>query len=358
MTNVALIQLTNKHSEIFATFIELFLKNKWNITIYYNLFNDEYSYLPIYFYIFKKKFVIKNAGELINDYKNIDYFFWASASDHNRMPEIFKTPDFFEKSIYIQHQNYHLKDFMKKNVIVSPVINLKKTIPTYILPIFKRYKKLHYKKPSDLKIKLAIIGGIRGSKNGYIYDRDLNCIEEILNIYKNENYEFHFFMRKWDLIWIKNKKPFLNNNDKIKLFSGLSAPDLLEKLKECKFVLPIAKKNGWFHTQRLTGSIPLAINFNIPLIIDRKLSEIYNFEDHCLIYENNIKELFNDILNMKDNEYYNLIEKTVILKKKLYKENIKNFTKIFQNNNINNNNNGKPFEKFFNNKKFSNFFYL
>ena len=329
MVHFALIQLTKKHTEIFGTFIELILKNNWTLTIYYNLFTDEYSYLPYYYYLFNKEIPLKPTGQLVLDTDNIDYYIYASASDHNRMSERFKTPEFYSKSIYVQHQNYHLKDFMKNNLIVSPVINLKYTNPQYILPIYKSYKKLHYKNP-DNKLILAIIGGIRSSSTGKILDRNINLITDILEKYPNQNYEFHFFMRKWDLIAICRKMPFLENHSKIKTFSGLSTPELIKKLRCAKFILPIAKKNGWFYNQRLTGSIPFAINFNIPLLIDRKLAEIYNLQNYCYLYEDNLTEIFDDILNMDINNYHKYIEKIVTFKRLQCKKNEINFKKILQ----------------------------
>ena len=39
--------------------------------------------------------------------------------------------------------------------------------------------------------------------------------------------------------------------------------DMIDKLRSVKFLLPIGKKGGWFYWQRLTGIIPLSINFEI-----------------------------------------------------------------------------------------------
>ena len=49
-----MIQFSNKHTEIFGTFIEIIKKYNWRLTIYYNLDNDEYTFLKYYEKIFGK----------------------------------------------------------------------------------------------------------------------------------------------------------------------------------------------------------------------------------------------------------------------------------------------------------------
>lgn len=333
--HIALVQLTKKHTEIFGTFIEIILKQGWTLSIYYNIMTDEYSFVPYYLYLFNTNIPIKSTGYLSEDIDNIDKIIWTSSSDDNRMQDYFKTPEYANKSIFVQHQSAHLKDFMYKNIIVSPVISSEKlnaTMPVYMLPIYKSYKKLHYKRSPDGKIIFAILGGIRGTTSGKILDRNLDLIKDVIEEFPHANYEFQFFMRKWDWIWICKKKPFLKECPKIRAFSGLQTPEMIKQLRYAKFILPIAKKNGWFYYQRLTGSIPFAINFNIPLIMDIKLAQIYNLEKCCPTYDTSILEIFKEIMNMNDLQYYKYIEEIVKYKKQIYKQNTKNFKEIINRN--------------------------
>jgi len=347
LMHIALIQLTKKHTEIFGTFIEIILKNNWDLTIYYNLMVDEYSFVPYYLYLFKKEITIKPTGYLTEDIDNIDYFIWTSSSDDNRMSDLFKSHKFANKSLFVHHQSAHLKDFMYKNIIVSPVIKSQKLDalnPAYILPIYKSYNKLHYKRREDGKIIFAILGGIRGTNSGKILDRNLDLIADIIEEFPYANYEFQFFMRKWDWIWICKKRPFLKNNPKIVAYSGLQTPEMIKQLHYAKFILPIAKKNGWFHWQRLTGSIPFAINFNIPLIMDKKLAQIYRLENSSIIYNESLLEIFSDIINMQDTEYFKYIENIVRYKKSIYKQNKKNLQELI-NMHITTQKNDKPIKE-------------
>jgi len=327
MVHFALIQLTKKHTEIFGTFLEIILHNNWDLTIYYNLQADEYSFLPYYMDLFQKKFDIKLPHQLINDKDQFDYFIWTSSSDENYIPECFKSKEYADKSIYVQHQVAHMKEYMYKNIVVSPVIKLD-NMQTYILPIYRNYKQIHYVSGKNQPIIFGIIGGIRTLKNGKILDRNLDLVKETIEKFPNENYEFQFLMRKWDWIWISKKYPFLVKSKKIKAFFGLNTNDLIDRLKSVKFILPIGKRGGWFYWQRLTGAIPLAINLNIVLIIDEKLAKIYELEQCSILYKENLTEIFESVLKMDDSIYHDYILKSVKYKREICKNNERNFRDI------------------------------
>jgi hypothetical protein len=327
MVHFALIQLTKKHTEIFGTFLEIILNNNWDLTIYYNIHADEYSFLPYYMNLFQKNFDIKSPNQLIEDKDQFDYFIWTSSSDENYIPECFISKEYADRSIYVQHQAAHMKDYMYKNISMSPVIKLN-NMHKYIFPIYKNYKKMHYVATDSQPIIFGIIGGIRTLKNGKTLDRNLDIVKTTIEKFPNENYEFHFFMRKWDWMWISKKYPFLVKSKKIKAFFGLKTNDMINKLKEVKFILPIGKKGGWFYWERLTGAIPLAINLNIPLIIDEKLAKIYELEEYSILYKDNLTEILLSVLKMEDSIYHDYILKSVRYKREICKINERNLIDI------------------------------
>jgi hypothetical protein len=220
-----------------------------------------------------------------------------------------------------------MKEYMYKNIVVSPVIKLD-NMQTYILPIYRNYKQMHYVAAENQPIVFGIIGGIRTLKNGKTLDRNLDLVKATIEKFPNENYEIQFLMRKWDWMWISKKYPFLVKSKKIKAFFGLNTNDLMEKLRSIKFILPIGKRGGWFHWQRLTGSIPLAINLNIVLIIDEKLAKIYGLEECSILYKENLTEIFESVLKMDDSIYHDYILKSVRYKRELCKNNERNFRDI------------------------------
>jgi len=330
MVNFALIQMSRKHTEILGTFVEIIFKNKWNLTIFYDLEQDEYTFVKFYNQLFEKNIDVQNTSLLETSVYSFDFFIVASSTDDKRLPQCFTEYEINCKTIYVQHQAPHFKPFMLKNITVSPVIqslDLSRKYCEYILPIYKSYKKLHWK-PLNKTTVFAVIGGIRAMTNGRLVDKNLELVQEMLKKYPNGDYEFWFFMRKWDWIWISKKYKFLKENPKIFGFAGLETDLLVKSLHRVKFILPLAKKEGWFYWQRLTGSIPLAINFNIPMIIDRELANIYNLENVSLIYENSMTEIYNEIINITDEEYFKLVEKNVKYKIKKCKDNERNFISL------------------------------
>ncbi len=313
MIKVALVQLSNKHTEIFGTFIEIFLRKKLDLVIYYNLEKDPYTFLRYYKNLFNCKLNIQQPEKLIENKDNHDFFIFTSSADDVRMPDIFKQANYTNKCIFIQHQAAHWRSYMKWNILVSPVIKLDQN-KAHIVPTYKGYKKLH----SNIKqTNLAIIGAVRTHQ----MDKDLSLLLDLLEKYPTQNYRVYVFMRKVDWNVISRRHPFLKDNGRILFFPGLTTERMIEKLKEVKFILPLSKKDGWFYWQRLTGTIPLAVNLNIPMIMDKKLAEIYGLQAGCLMYQNRISEIMDRVLGLSDKDYCKLVEGVVIYKREQYNRN-------------------------------------
>ena len=330
MVHFGLIQIAKKHTEIFGTFYELILKNNWDLTVYYDLDQDEYTFVTYYNKLFNYEKPIKRSKQFIEDIDDLDFLIFASSSDEYRLPEEYKNMNIAHKCIFVHHQAVHIFPYMVRNITVTPVIqtpHLNSTLSEYLLPIYKTYKSLHWK-PVTNKIIFGIVGAIRGVNNGKTVDRNLNLVNEIITKYPDGNYEFWFFMRKWDWRWICRKYKFLRENPKIIGFPGLKTENMIKVLHQVKFILPLSKKGGWFYWERLTGSIPLAINFNIPLLIDRELAEIYGLQDYSICYDEWISEVYEKLINMTDEEYYQIIVKLVKYKKEATKKIENNFIRL------------------------------
>ena len=82
MLNLALVQLSKKHTEIFGVFIELIVvKLKWDLTIYYNLDDDRYTFVPYYQKLFKTKINVLPTEELKYNKNTHDFFIFTSSID-------------------------------------------------------------------------------------------------------------------------------------------------------------------------------------------------------------------------------------------------------------------------------------
>lgn len=322
MIHFALVQLSKKHTEIFGTFIEIILYYNWQFTIYYDKENDPYTFLNYYTKIFETPLYILSTAQLEDNFNKHDYFIFMTSADSPHIPEYFKTKEMSNRCIYVNHQSSFSLPFMKKNIQMSPVIQIKdeSKLLSCIIPFYKIYKKIHSNYNS---LNLAIIGAIRPHQK----DKDLSLLLDLLKI-QNLKLNIYIFMRKMDWKVISNRNKFLREHPNIKFFPGLSTEKMIEKLKEVKFILPLSQQGGWFYWQRLTGTIPLAINLNIPLILDKKLAKIYSLEDCGLLYENKISEILESIISISEDNYYKLIENIVIYKKKQVSNNRKQFLDI------------------------------
>jgi len=58
---------------------------------------------------------------------------------------------------------------------------------------------------------------------------------------------------------------------------------------------------GWYHTDRLTGCIPLAVSCDIPLIMDGTIARIYGL--HGLIYQRSVLEVIPHLETYKHTPY-------------------------------------------------------
>jgi hypothetical protein len=263
----------------------------------------------------------------MNEYKSYNYYIYSSSGDDKRIDNIFKTPEFSNKTIFIMHQAHHLQPYMKKMLKVSPVINLPLTINTqYILPVYKSYYHHHNKKAKN-KITFAVIGAIRFDKS-VSKDKDIQLIIDILEKYPDQNYKIYFFMRNQDWKVITKKYRILLSNSHVRNYPGMTTINLINKLREIKYILPLAKKTGIFYWQRLTGAIPLAINLNIPLVMDSDLAKIYSIHECSFIYDTSITEIFDQLINVNKEEYTNKIISIMKYKKQVYKKNNRNLLQL------------------------------
>jgi len=107
MIKIALVQLSNKHTEIFGTFIELFKKPTFDLTIYYDLEKDPYTFLKYYQKIFGIPLNIKPSVSLLENKENHHFFIFTSSADDVRMDNWFKNKENQDKCLFIQHQAAH-----------------------------------------------------------------------------------------------------------------------------------------------------------------------------------------------------------------------------------------------------------
>ena len=214
MIHFALVQLSKKHTEIFGTFIEIIKYYQWNLTIYYDKDNDPYTFINYYNKLFETQLNVIPTAQLQENCTKYDYFIFTTSADAPHIPEYFKTPEMSNRCIYVNHQASYSLSFMKKNIQMSPVIQINddntKKLSSCIVPFYRQYKKMHANYNST---NLAIVGAIRIHQK----DKDLSLLIDLLKT-KDLKIKIYIFMRKLDWKAISNRNKFLRDHPNINFF--------------------------------------------------------------------------------------------------------------------------------------------
>lgn len=326
---IAYYEENTYHTEIIGSFLEYFSKINADIVIYNTL--DKWSAIE-YFQNFCK-FTVKPNTELVNEYQSFDKIIIgtyenSSTDDFPRrllhsdtstncsiLMDKIKNID-QNKFVYICHLQNDI-NLNHENIIVLTPINLINPSIKYILPIHNFITDVV---PNKNNI-LTIIGRFK-DKN-----RDTDDLVKLIKNYNHFDFCIHLFSRYKKfvpdvLFKLANEYP---NKFKIHLKTKTNILD--KHLKNSKYILPLVSKHSCYHKDRLTGNIPLAYNYNVPLIIDKTLQNIYGIEN-CVSYQNSLTEIIESVTKISEDEYNNLVSKMMEEKKNIISKNITTFNSI------------------------------
>lgn len=211
---------------------------------------------------------------------------------------------------------YH-KSILKTSEVTN-IFNLFKTttpiflfpkldVPNTLIPISNfKTTSLNYQSP----IKIGIIGTITPL-------RDYQSILEIAKLLhiRNQNCDIipiQFIILGAEpppifqqyLNYLVNTVKVLKLHDYIDININVTPRKLRKFINNLHFIAPLNISKD-YSENTLTGSIPIAIDNNIPLLITHKICKIYNLNGQ-LCYYNSLLELLELIINLKDKEYYRL----------------------------------------------------
>jgi hypothetical protein len=100
----------------------------------------------------------------------------------------------------------------------------------------------------------------------------------------------------------------------------MSTEQMITFIQKTKYMCPFIKKNKIYHNTNLCGLLPLAYNFNTPLLLDKKTNDIYNFKS-TIIYNNKICEIINHATTMSYDDYEKLVNNVIEEKNEIIKKN-------------------------------------
>ena len=113
MSNIkfAIFQPSQKHTEIFGTFIEYFLKMNLEFDIFYNSHNDKYSFIDYYQRLFNEKFKIFSPKKIFEKMYNYDFFIFTTSKDI--LPFIFKL---LPEKMYLCNTSIHISSKLYEEI--------------------------------------------------------------------------------------------------------------------------------------------------------------------------------------------------------------------------------------------------
>lgn len=266
---IAIIQETDKHTEIFGGLFQLLGSSKNTIDVFYKDYKS--SFTKVYKKIILNEnptWKIKLYPDLVPSQDKYDLFIYTTGYEYEG-----NTPN--KMTAVVIHLTSDYKELKKMNqlriIALTPLI---KHVP-YFLNIFKA--PINHKK--DKCTMRLFVAGLTNPDN-----KDLKGLYNLLeNIYKHK-YKNKIIVHLINYYTLEKKYNKFIESGILDLHIDLTADKMLKLLSKSHFVLTIAQKNSSYHKEQLSGMIPLAISYGVPFITDKRLANIYNLIDKSVIY--------------------------------------------------------------------------
>jgi hypothetical protein len=287
-----------------------FLQNKINILSYNTKLIEKFILLGICnFY----KICFFNTLEFGNNYKIRKY--------------LYQKTKFKKLIVFHELNNINKKDIYFFNIIVLKKFN--NNIPIYeVNPHY--FGEYLYHNKSLITNFITVGTTVSFRKN---FDILIECIKKLI---KNNIVNFHVTIIGKGNIGKKIKKISYKKNfsNYITITGRISYDKMYQYVSKADFFLPLLDpdKHKKYITEKTSGSFQLVYGFNIPMLIEKKIADIYGFNNLNSVIYNTNNDFFNKIkysINMRNEEYNNLKYNLNIKSKEIKKNSIKNLKIIF-----------------------------
>lgn len=269
---IAIINKDNTFDYLLGCFAGLFRLSQ--IDVYINS-TDFLNYYRNYF----PNLLKANISRLDSNLHLYDYIFCLDPNDMNILSKV--NQQRYSHKIILNNQNMD-----HKAITFNPISD--QNVETQLLyPIHDKYGTFNYQKDN-------IITAITENEKVLI---------EILARYLT-GYKLNLISKDCKLGKFKNTQVYNSIDIKRKL-------DLVTK---SKFLLVLPDSN-------INHMISLAVNHNVPMIIDEKSNNDYRLKGN-LVYKTSPLEVMDKFLELTDIEYFNLISELIHRKKEMFQENI------------------------------------
>lgn len=307
--SIALIQLTDKHTEVMGGLISLFQKSFRNFYIYYERYPSHFCNY------YKSELETKTLSIHLRSIKGKpkigkhDLYVFATALEYIEFnPQKWGIPPC--RTLLLSHHSGQYSELKGKGAGTFAISPVYKKVPHFLT-----YFNLSSNKVKEKKINI-FLSGFTNPNN-----KDLTGLRRLfLFLQKNEITDFRFH--------ITNYYPIeeLDEFSSIcKIYVDVKANKMMKLLSNANYVMTLAKKNSSYHTKQLSGIIPLAVSTGTPLIIDQELANIYGFsKKDSIIYPftgmNTIRDVVLSLQEISQKKYSSLRKNLISMRKKVIKK--------------------------------------
>ena len=311
ISSIALIQLTDKHTEVMGGLISLFQKTFSDFYIYYE------GYPSHFCNYYKSVLETKNISIHLRRHKGKpkigyhDLYVLVTGLEYIEFNlEKWGIPPC--RTLLLSHsvdQYSELKGKGAGTFAISPVYKKVPHFLTYCnLPISKKIV-------NENKINI-FLSGFTNPDN-----KDLSGLRRLFRfLEKNEITNFTFHITNYYPIEELEKFSSI-----CKVYVDATAKKMMKLLSDANYVMTLAKKNSSYHKKQLSGIIPLAVSTGTPLIVDKDLATIYGFsKKNSVIYPftgmNTIKDVVLSLQEISQKRYSSLRKNLIEMRKKVIKK--------------------------------------
>lgn len=284
------------HTEILGALLYYIKEKNHELKILYDWSHPEGNYLDYYCELFgfgdDVKFNYKSPKFHVKDFQKADRIIFVDEI-HLRK--------FMSKGVYREME----KKLSTFNHITKRVMYNEMKILTLGVVPFRRcrnetkYLTNSYYNPGNVEKIVEDINedNFKIKKFLVIGNPSQRRIDFLENLVKYNNWEIYVIVRG----------DYNKTHKNVILLKDLGTKDLIELLKKVHYVITLFNKNSYYHNDRISGIVPFAISFGIPLLTDDdyvKKSEIKHFREFVYINEfSDFKSKFENCLKITFSDY-------------------------------------------------------
>ena len=251
---LAIVQVKWWHSEVFGTLLEYARACGHEIVVYHRA-GHATSALPLYERLFSP-LDVRDPGAFRGEHERYDAVFLTTPDDD--IDEGFRKSQ-QHRTVYAAHLTHpkFLHRWHTLRLYMTPLAGF-----PYAIPVFAAGQPVL---PASAREKTIVMIGTVHDGSNYEVAKVLAFARAALA----DGWRFVVFTRHWGT---GEQPPFGTE-----MVQDASTEAVYERLRRCSFVLIYPGANSWYHSDRVTGALPLAISVGTPVVTTALLADLYGF---------------------------------------------------------------------------------